>query len=150
MKDESFAALLVILRYIADRNAVDGYPPSQSEIGAHMGYRGLRAVQYRLQQMEQMALIERIPGVSRGLRITPAGRAALDGVEVVETPDRPRQPTHTTEHCPPWQSTGTRILVAIRIARRYANHVPTVKELRADFGMSQATAYRWRAAMRQA
>jgi transposase len=34
--------------------------------------------------------------------------------------------------------------IAIRIARSFPNRVPTAKELRDKFGMSQATAYRWR------
>lgn len=38
------------------------------------------------------------------------------------------------------------ILTAIRVAKRYGGKCPTVAQLQADFGMSRASAYRWRAA----
>lgn len=44
---------------------------------------------------------------------------------------------------------GTRhggLLLAARVALRYRGHAPTVEQLVADFGMSRATAYRWRGA----
>lgn len=42
------------------------------------------------------------------------------------------------------------IATACRIAAAYPGRVPSVAELRARFGMSRATAYRWRAALRDA
>jgi hypothetical protein len=43
-----------------------------------------------------------------------------------------------------------KLIVAIRIARRYLHRAPTVKDLQDEFGMSRATAYRWVAALRDA
>ncbi len=40
--------------------------------------------------------------------------------------------------------------MAVRIVRRYMTRVATVEDLRAEFGMSRATAYRWLAALRDA
>lgn len=54
----------------------------------------------------------------------------------------------TVEHCPSPEYATTSILIAVRIARRYTRRLPTVDELRADFGMSRAMAYRWLAALR--
>ena len=39
----------------------------------------------------------------------------------------------------------TAAIIAFRIGRQYRN-VPSAKQLQSDFGMSRATAYRWRRA----
>lgn len=59
-------------------------------------------------------------------------------------------PHYRLETCPPHRTTAGGILTAFRIAKRYTRRLPTVAELRADFGMSRATAYRWLSAMKQA
>lgn len=59
-----------------------GYPPSQVELCRWMGYRGLRAGQYRLEHLESHGWITRTPGVARGLRMTEAGRFVLNTREV--------------------------------------------------------------------
>ena len=38
------------------------------------------------------------------------------------------------------------VLTALQVTTKYGHRQPTVAQLRADFGMSRATAYRWRAA----
>lgn len=38
------------------------------------------------------------------------------------------------------------VATALLVARRYGKHQPTVAQLQADFCMSRATAFRWRAA----
>lgn len=38
------------------------------------------------------------------------------------------------------------IFLACKLARKFTSRPPTVSELREQFGMSRATAYRWRAA----
>lgn len=43
---------------------------------------------------------------------------------------------------------SSRITTAVRIARMYRDRVPTVEQLKTDFGMSTATAYRWVNALR--
>ena len=57
---------------------------------------------------------------------------------------------YTVETCPPPSGVNAGLLTAVRIAKRYAHRLPTVEELRNDFGMSRATAFRWRAALRRA
>ena len=47
---------------------------------------------------------------------------------------------------PPHGLANITLIKAVRIARHYGGRIPTVAQLRADFGMSRATAYRWRAA----
>ncbi|MFT3806086.1 hypothetical protein [Arenimonas sp.] len=42
------------------------------------------------------------------------------------------------------------IFVACSIAQKYQHRIPTVDELRSEFGMCRATAYRWTAAIRAA
>ncbi len=38
------------------------------------------------------------------------------------------------------------LIVALQIAKRFGGRRPTIEQLRSAFGMSRATAYRWRAA----
>ena len=54
---------------------------------------------------------------------------------------------YTVESRPPWSTTCGSIYTACQIAQRYRNRIPSIKELRSEFGMSQATAYRWRSAI---
>lgn len=63
---------------------------------------------------------------------------------------KPRAASYVTETCPPYSSTSSQILTACRIAKRYSHRLPTVQELRQDFGMSRATAFRWLSALKQA
>ncbi|PJK08124.1 repressor LexA [Lysobacteraceae bacterium NML120232] len=62
-----------ILAYIAERIAVDGFPPSQTEIARAFGFKGVRAAQYHLEALEAAGAIERRPGVARSLRILRPG-----------------------------------------------------------------------------
>jgi repressor LexA len=65
---------LAILALISERIERDGMPPSQTEIAAACGFRGVRAAQYHLEALEQAGAIQRIPGKARGIRVVhPAG-----------------------------------------------------------------------------
>lgn len=50
-------------------------------------------------------------------------------------------------HTPPASSVSTTIYTACLIAEAFRGRVPTIGELRERFGMSRATAFRWRAAI---
>lgn len=63
---------------------------------------------------------------------------------------RARRTPYTVETTPPYATTTVAALTACRIAKRYTHRLPTIQELRRDFGMSRATAYRWLSAMKQA
>lgn len=58
-----------ILALIAERIAVDGMPPSQTEIARAMGFSGVRAAQYHLEALEQAGVIRRVPGRARGIQL---------------------------------------------------------------------------------
>jgi len=58
--------------------------------------------------------------------------------------------TYRVETCPPHDSVTNTLVVAMRIAQKYAHRIPTPGELRSDHGMSRATAYRWIKAFRDA
>lgn len=45
---------------------------------------------------------------------------------------------------------ATGIFTAVRIADKYTHRVPSIEDLRRDFGMSRATAYRWLRAIKDA
>lgn len=76
------------------------------------------------------------------------GHSAADAVVAEVVPVKAYE--YTSEICPPAGCAHAGIYIAIRIARKYTHRVPTIAELRNDFGMSRATAFRWRAALRQA
>lgn len=57
---------------------------------------------------------------------------------------------YTYEIGGPRGGTHVSIVTACRIADRFRQRLPTVAELRDAFGMSTATAYRWRAALAEA
>lgn len=61
-------------------------------------------------------------------------------------------PSHTVSQ-PGWPDPGrqcTTLTAALRLVRAYGDRVPTVELLQADFGVSRATAYCWRAAFIEA
>ncbi|MBD8527373.1 transcriptional repressor LexA [Pseudomarimonas arenosa] len=58
-----------ILELIAERLETEGVPPSQTEIAAAMGFKGVRAAQYHLDALEKIGAIERVPGRARGIRL---------------------------------------------------------------------------------
>ncbi|WP_286068826.1 hypothetical protein [Stenotrophomonas sp. 57] len=65
-----------------------------------------------------------------------------------------RQPTdnhHNREPgWPNWGRQNLTLTAALRMVRMYGDRLPSVAQLRADFGVSRATAFRWRAAFRDA
>ncbi len=62
----------------------------------------------------------------------------------------------TTQHTmrnPGWPDPGaqsTLLTTAIKLVRMYKDDVPSAEKIRQDFGVSRATAYRWRAALKAA
>jgi repressor LexA len=58
-----------MLAMIGERIAVDGVPPSQTEIARAFGFRGVRGAQYHLEALEAAGAIRRIPGQARGIRL---------------------------------------------------------------------------------
>lgn len=57
---------------------------------------------------------------------------------------------YISETMPRHTSHSLYLMVAIRMTRKYGKRIPSVQELQDDFGMSRATAFRWRAALRDA
>ncbi len=57
-----------------------------------------------------------------------------------------RTPSYTTREPRAHVAPCIRVIQALRIAQRFGNKRPTIQGLRESFGMSRATAYRWRAA----
>ncbi|WP_414539956.1 hypothetical protein [Stenotrophomonas forensis] len=51
---------------------------------------------------------------------------------------------------PDWGRQNLTLTAAVRMVRMYGDRIPSVAQLRADFGVSRATAFRWRAAFRDA
>ncbi len=64
---------------------------------------------------------------------------------------RPVERHNTRE--PGWPEYGRQnitLTAALRMVRMYGDRLPSIAQLRADFGVSRATAFRWRAAFRDA
>lgn len=51
---------------------------------------------------------------------------------------------------PEWSRQNITLTAALRMVRMYGDRMPSVAQLRADFGVSRATAFGWRAAFREA
>jgi len=66
---ELTATQRTILDLITARIEAEGVPPSQTEIAAALGFKGVRAAQYHLEALEQAGAIRRIPGQARGIRL---------------------------------------------------------------------------------
>lgn len=72
-----------ILDFVAAHIEAEGVPPSQTEIAAALGFRGVRAAQYHLEILEQAGHIRRVPGQARGLRLcTPHEEETAEDVEI--------------------------------------------------------------------
>jgi len=52
------------------------------------------------------------------------------------------------QRCPNTDTASGCVLRAVQIARKYPDRAPTSVELQLEYGMSDATARRWRAAFR--
>lgn len=60
---------------------------------------------------------------------------------------------HHTTRVPGWPSADSQCItltIAMRIVRLYGGRLPTVAAIQQDFSVSRATAFRWRAALREA
>jgi len=68
--------LLVVISKFAEQN---GYPPSLREMADILGLASTNAVHDLLVLLEKKGLVTVIKKVSRGLRITEAGKAYLNG-----------------------------------------------------------------------
>lgn len=78
-------------------------------------------------------------------------KAGLHGDDIIEHERKPRDDYQTTYTDSAVHVThGMAVNVAVRIVRDFPNRVPTAQELQQRFGMSRATAYRWRAAVADA
>lgn len=76
--------------FIGERIAVEGMPPSQTEIARAFGFKGVRAAQYHLEALQADGAIERVPGRARGIRLLrfpTLGQAELDFVASAPRPD---------------------------------------------------------------
>ena len=60
------------------------------------------------------------------------------------------KPVYSLSVAPPHRTASVSIYLAVRIAKRYSTRLPTWQELRDEYGMSRATAFRWLAALRDA
>jgi repressor LexA len=58
-----------ILALISEKVDQEGVPPSQAEIAAAFGFKGVRAAQYHLEALERAGAIRRLPGQARGIRL---------------------------------------------------------------------------------
>lgn len=63
-----------VLRFVKERIATDGCPPTRKEIARHFAWKSCNAAEEHLKALARKGVIIMIPGVSRGIRI-PQGPA---------------------------------------------------------------------------
>ena len=69
MLTERQARVLAFLRQSIERN---GYPPTCAEIARNFGWRSGNAAHEHLRAIERKGFIERVRGISRGIRLVAA------------------------------------------------------------------------------
>lgn len=74
---------LIALRMINDSLTERGYPPTQREITAGVGWASPSGANTLLKLMQARGLVEVTPGIPRGLRITPAGKQMIANTTAV-------------------------------------------------------------------
>lgn len=74
---------LIALRLIDESLAERGYPPTQREITAAVGWASPSGANTLLKLMQARGLIDVTPGIPRGLRITPAGKQMIANTTAV-------------------------------------------------------------------
>ena len=66
-----------IFSFICGFISTNGYPPSFRQIGDEFGIASPNGVNGHLRALERKGLIQRDPGIARGLRIAPLALAAI-------------------------------------------------------------------------
>lgn len=66
-----------VLRFIVEH----GVPPTLREIMIHFGWTSTMAATSHVRALETKGLIERVPGATRSIRVTPAGFAQMVPLE---------------------------------------------------------------------
>lgn len=68
-----------LVNYIISYTERVGFPPSRRQIAEHMGYASQTSVQERLERLVKEGVIERTPGVPRGIRVNRDRITQLEG-----------------------------------------------------------------------
>lgn len=58
-----------LAEYIITHTETHGYPPSRQQMAAHFGWASKNAAQQRLERLILAGVIERTPGVTRGIKV---------------------------------------------------------------------------------
>jgi repressor LexA len=66
-----------ILRWIREFVERAGFPPTRAEIAGGLGFRSANAAEEHLKALARKGAVELLPGVSRGIRLTPLRREAV-------------------------------------------------------------------------
>ena len=66
------------LRFVAAYTDEQGYPPTLREIGDHLGIRSTNGVGEHLGRLEVKGMLKIKPVISRGIVLTPLGRAFVE------------------------------------------------------------------------
>ncbi len=69
MNDRVSAKAKRVLEFVRTFTALNEYPPTVREIGNALNIASTNTVAYHLNQLEAAGLIERTPGLARGLKI---------------------------------------------------------------------------------
>lgn len=101
--DGNERSVWTVLRLLEQRERTSLPPPTLREIAAALGGRAVSTVQHVIKSMRASGLIEQTPRTTRGLRLSPAGRALLiERAEKLIVGTTDAQAAAVVERLAPW------------------------------------------------
>lgn len=64
-----------VLRFVMKFARLNGFPPTQTEIGRALGYKSSNSVALHLETLVRKGYVQRKPNTARGIRLTDSAKA---------------------------------------------------------------------------
>ena len=64
-----------VLRFVVEFAQMNGFPPTQAEIGANFGFKSANSASLHLETLERKGYVQRKPNAARGIRLTESAKA---------------------------------------------------------------------------
>ena len=64
-----------VLRFVVDFAQLNGFPPTQAEVGVALGYKSSNSVALHIETLVRKGYVERKANTARGIRLTDSAKA---------------------------------------------------------------------------